>query len=41
MLPKKYGVLVSPSIAINGVVKIVRRVPNPEKIEKLIFETAK
>lgn len=35
---KKYGVLVSPAIAINGVVKIVGRVPNPEEIEKLILE---
>ncbi|MBS7641535.1 thioredoxin family protein [Candidatus Bathyarchaeota archaeon] len=35
---QKYGVLVSPSIAINGVVKIVGRVPNPEEIEKLVLE---
>ncbi|MEM2252001.1 MAG: thioredoxin family protein [Candidatus Bathyarchaeia archaeon] len=35
---QKYGVLVSPAIAINGVVKIVGRVPNPEEVEKLILE---
>jgi len=38
---QKYGVLVSPSIAINGVVKIVGRIPNPEEIERLILEAAK
>ncbi|MEM2342159.1 MAG: thioredoxin family protein [Candidatus Bathyarchaeia archaeon] len=38
---QKYGVLVSPAIAINGVVKTVGRVPNPEEIEKLILEAAK
>lgn len=38
---QRYGVLVSPAIAINGVVKIVGRVPSHEEIEKLILEAAK
>ncbi len=37
----KYGVLVSPAIAINGTVKIMGRVPNPEEVERLIRESAK
>ncbi|MBS7648583.1 MAG: thioredoxin family protein [Candidatus Bathyarchaeia archaeon] len=38
---QKYGVLVSPSVAINGAVKIIGRVPNPDEIEKLILEEIK
>ena len=38
---QKYGVLISPAIAINGTVKIVGRVPSLEEIEKLIMEAAK
>jgi len=38
---QKYGVLVSPAIAINNTVKIVGRVPSPEEIEKLIMEAVK
>ncbi|MEM2907973.1 MAG: thioredoxin family protein [Candidatus Hadarchaeales archaeon] len=38
---QKYGVLVSPAIAINNTVKIVGRVPSPEEIEKLLREAAK
>ncbi len=37
----KYGVLVSPAIAINNTVKIMGRVPSEDEIEKLIRETAK
>jgi len=37
----KYGVLVSPAIAVNGTVKIMGRVPSEEEIERLIRETAK
>lgn len=35
---QKYGVLVLPAVAINGIVKIVGRVPSPEEVEKLILE---
>jgi protein-disulfide isomerase len=38
---QKYGVLVSPAIAINNTVKIMGRVPSPEEVEKLIMEAAK
>lgn len=38
---QKYGVLVSPAIAINNTVKIMGRVPSPEEIERLIVEAAK
>jgi protein-disulfide isomerase len=38
---QKYGVLVSPAIAINNTVKFMGRVPNPDEIEKLIKEAAK
>lgn len=31
---QKYGVLVSPALAINGVVKFMGRIPSPEEIEK-------
>ncbi|MDH5686188.1 MAG: thioredoxin family protein [Hadesarchaea archaeon] len=37
----KYGVLVSPAIAINGTVKIMGRVPKQDEIEKLVKEAAK
>lgn len=37
----KYGVLVSPAIAINNTVKIMGRVPKEDEIEKLIREIAK
>ncbi|MBS7632874.1 thioredoxin family protein [Candidatus Bathyarchaeota archaeon] len=32
----KYGVLVSPAIAINGVVKVMGRVPSEAELEKTI-----
>ena len=35
----KYGVLLSPAVAINGKVKIMGRIPKEEEIEKLIRET--
>lgn len=34
----KYGVLVSPAIAVNGVVKFMGRVPNEAEIEKVVRE---
>jgi len=37
----KYGVLVSPAIAINGVVKFIGRVPSEAEVEKTIRETVK
>ena len=38
---QKYGVLVSPAIAINNTVKIMGRVPKPDEVEKLIMEASK
>jgi protein-disulfide isomerase len=37
---QKYGVLVSPAIAINNTVKVMGRVPSPEEMERLIKEAA-
>jgi len=37
----KYGVLFSPAIVINGVVKVMGRVPSEEEIERLMREAAK
>ena len=37
---QKYGVLVSPALAINNTVKIMGRVPTPDEVEKLIREVA-
>ncbi|MEM2119008.1 MAG: thioredoxin family protein [Candidatus Bathyarchaeia archaeon] len=37
----KYGVLVSPAIAVNGVVKFMGRVPSEAEAEKTIMEAAK
>jgi small redox-active disulfide protein 2 len=34
----KYGVLLSPAVAINGKVKIMGRIPKEEEIEKLVRE---
>jgi len=36
----RYGVLVSPAIAIDGVVKVMGRVPSEEEIGKLIKDAA-
>jgi len=36
----KYGLLVSPAIAINGIVKVMGRVPSEEEITRLIKEAA-
>jgi len=37
----KYGVLVSPAIAVNGVVKFMGRVPSEAEVEKTINEAVK
>ena len=37
----KYGVLVSPAIAINGTVKIMGRVPSEDEIESLLREVGR
>lgn len=37
----KYGVLVPPAIAINGIVKLMGRAPNEDEIGRLIKEAAK
>jgi glutaredoxin len=37
----KYGLLVSPAIAVNGIVKVMGRVPNEEEITRLMKEAAK
>ena len=36
----KYGVLVSPALAINNVVKVMGRVPDRREIEKIIRASA-
>jgi len=36
----KYGVLVSPAIAIDGKVKVMGRVPTEEEVEKLVKEAS-
>jgi hypothetical protein len=36
---KRYGVLVSPALAVNGVVKVMGRVPSKEEIERLLTQT--
>ena len=38
---QKYGVLVSPAIAINNAVKIMGRIPSVDEVEKLLKEAAK
>ena len=35
----KYGVLLSPAVAINGKVRIMGRIPKEEEIEKLVRGT--
>ena len=35
----KYGVLLSPAVAINGKVRIMGRIPKEEEIEKLVKGT--
>lgn len=37
----KYGVLISPALALNGTVRVMGRVPSAEEIERLIRETAR
>lgn len=36
----KYGILVSPAIAVNGVVKFMGRVPSEAEVEKSVKEAA-
>lgn len=38
---QKYGVLVSPAIAVNDTVKIMGRIPSEDEVEKLLKEAAK
>jgi len=38
---RKYGVLLSPAIAINNTVKVMGRVPREEEIERLIRDAVK
>jgi len=37
----KYGVLMSPALALNGTVKTMGRVPSAKEVESLIREVAK
>lgn len=37
---RKYGVLISPAVAVDGVVRIMGRVPAEGDVEKLILEAA-
>lgn len=37
----KYGALVSPAVAVNGVVKIVGRVPDKKEVEKILRASIK
>jgi len=37
----KYGVIVSPALAINNVVKVMGRVPEKKEVERLILATVK
>ncbi len=34
----KYGVVISPSLAVNGVLKISGRIPSEEEVEKILRE---
>lgn len=38
---RKYGVLASPTITVNGYVKIKGRVPSEQEVEKLIYEATR
>ncbi len=38
---KKYGVLISPAIAINGVVKVMGRMPSEDEIARLMKDAAR
>lgn len=37
----KYGILVSPALAINNVVKVMGRVPDKKEVERLILAAVK
>ena len=36
---EKYGVLISPALAVNGVIKVMGKVPSKEEIERFLTET--
>lgn len=36
----RYGMLVSPALAINGIVKVMGRVPSENEIEKILRDVA-
>lgn len=38
---QRYGVLLSPALSVNGVVKIVGRVPSEGEVEKILREAAR
>lgn len=33
----KFGVMMTPALAVNGVVKVVGRIPKPDEIKKMIL----
>jgi small redox-active disulfide protein 2 len=35
----KFNVMMTPALAVDGVVKVVGRIPKPEEIRKMIAET--
>jgi len=37
----KYGVLVSPSLVVNGIVKVVGRVPDKKEVERILRSVTK
>jgi small redox-active disulfide protein 2 len=38
---ERYGILVTPALAVNGVVKTVGRIPSEEEIERILMKTPK
>lgn len=38
-ITKKYGVLTSPALAINGVVKVMGRVPEIDEVKRILKKT--
>ncbi|MBS7651479.1 MAG: thioredoxin family protein [Candidatus Bathyarchaeia archaeon] len=38
---EKYGVLVTPALAVNGVIKTVGRIPSEEEVERILAESSK
>ncbi|MEM2904767.1 MAG: thioredoxin family protein [Candidatus Bathyarchaeia archaeon] len=37
---RQYGVLVSPALSVNGIVKVMGRVPSEAEVERLVREAA-